>query len=99
MNSHDVTPDPPMSSEEARVAASLSPEFVERIDAELLSHANRSNRKVAMLVGLAMGNPAVRAPGLPGLFYAQRVRALVEKGALVGEGNLAYMRYSEVRLP
>lgn len=99
MNSHDVNPDPPMSNEEARVAASLSPEFVERIDAELLSHAKRNSRKVAMLVGLAMGNPAVRAPGLPDLFYAQRVRALVERGALVAEGNLAYMRYSEVRLP
>jgi hypothetical protein len=99
MYSHDVTPDPPMSSEEAKVAASLSSEFVERIDAELLSHAKRSNRKVAMLVGLAMSNPAVRAPGLPDLLYSQRVRVLVEKGVLVGDGNLAYMRYSEVRLP
>jgi len=99
MNSHDVHPDPPMSDDEARVAASLSPEFVERIDTELLSHARRSNRKVAMLVGLAMDNPAVRVAGLPDLFYGQRVRVLVETGALVAEGNLAYMRYSEVRLP
>jgi hypothetical protein len=99
MTSHDVTSDPPMSNEEARIAAALSPEFVGRIDAELLSHAKRSNRKVAMLVGLAMDNPALRAPGLTDLFYAQRVRALVEKGVLVAEGNLASMRYSEVRLP
>jgi hypothetical protein len=99
MTSHGVIPDPPMSPEQAQVAASLSSEFVERIDAELLSHAKRHSRKVAMLVGLAMSNPAVRVPGLPDLFYAQRVRALVEKGALVAEGNLAYMGYSEVRLP
>lgn len=52
-----------------------------------------------MLVGMAMGNESVRVPGLPDLFYAQRVRALVEKGLLVAEGNLAFMRYSEVRLP
>jgi hypothetical protein len=97
--SHDVTPDPPLSPEQASVAASLSREFVERIDAELLSHARRSSRKVAMLVGMAMGNESVRVPGLPDLFYAQRVRALVEKGLLVAEGNLAFMRYSEVRLP
>lgn len=88
-----------MSPEEAAVAASLNPEFVEHIDAELLSHARRSSRKVAMLVGMAMGNEAVRVPGLPDLFYAQRVRVLVEKGLLIGEGNLAFMRHSEVRLP
>jgi hypothetical protein len=97
--SHDITPDPPMSPEEAAVAASLSPQFIERIDAELMSHARRRSRKVAMLVGMAMGNESVRVPGLPDLFYAQRVRALVEKGLLVGEGNLSFMRYSEVRLP
>lgn len=99
MTSHAFTPDPPMTPEEAAVAASLSANFIERIDTELLSHARRSSRKVAMLVGLAMGNEAVRVPGLPDLFYAQRVRTLVEKGLLVAEGNLAFMRYSEVRLP
>jgi hypothetical protein len=41
-----------------------------------------------MLVGMAMGNPNIRAPGLPDLFYAQRVRELVAKGHLVAEGNL-----------
>ena len=99
MISDEFTPDPPMSVEQARVAASLSPELVERIDAELLSHARLRSRKVAMLVGLAVGNPALRVPGLPDLYYAQRIRALVERGALIAEGNLAFMRYSEVRLP
>jgi len=99
VTSHDVIPDPPMSEEEARVAASVSREHVERIDAELLSHARKYLRKVAMLVGLAMGNEALRIPGLPDVYYAQRIRALVEKGALIAEGNLAFMRYSEVRLP
>ena len=93
------TPDAPLSSEQALVAASLSPEFVARIDAELLSHARPRNRKVAMLVGLTMENPDVRKPGLPDLFYAQRVRELVAKGQLVAEGNLAFMCFSEVRLP
>jgi hypothetical protein len=97
--SDEFTPDPPLSAEQARVAASLSPELVERIDAELLSHARLRSRKVAMLVGLTMGNPALRVPGLPDLYYAQRIRALVERGALIAEGNLAFMRYSEVRLP
>lgn len=99
MSSEDLTPDPPLSPEQELVAASLSPDFVAKIDAELLSHARPRNRKVAMLVGMAMGNAEVRAPGLPDLFYAQRVRELVAKGQLVAEGNRGFMRFSEVRLP
>ena len=52
-----------------------------------------------MLIGLTMMDPSLRVPGLPATFYAQRVRALVHRGLLVAEGNLDYMRYSEVRLP
>ena len=91
--------DPPLSPEQALVAASLSSEMVDKIDAELLSHARGRPRKVAMLVGLAMNNPELRVPGLPDLFYAGRVRALVAKGMLASEGNLNCMAYSEVRLP
>jgi hypothetical protein len=95
----EFVPDPPLSPNEARVAASLSKELIERIDAELLKHALRRPRKVAMLVGLAMSNPSVRVPGLPDLYYAQRIRLLVAKGVLISEGNLDFMRFSEVRLP
>ena len=52
-----------------------------------------------MLVSLAMSNPSVRVPGLPDLYYAQRVRLLVAMGALLAEGDLDFMSYSEVRLP
>jgi hypothetical protein len=52
-----------------------------------------------MLVGGAMMNPDVRVAGLPDLYYAQRVRALVTAGQLVAEGNLDFMCFSEVRLP
>ena len=79
--------------------ASLSPEFVANIDAALLSHAGKKNRKVAMLVALTMMNDALAVDGLPDLYYAQRVKELVRRGLLVAEGNLDYMRYSEVRLP
>jgi hypothetical protein len=95
----EFVPDPPLSFDQARVAASLSKELIERIDAELLKHARRQPRKVAMLVGLAMSNPSLRVPGLPDLYYAQRIRLLVANGVLLSEGNLDFMRYSEVRLP
>jgi hypothetical protein len=99
MSSDEITPDPPLSPEQAQVAASLRAELLAAIDAERLSHARPRSRKVAMLVGMAMGNPHLRVPGLPDLFYAQRVRELVAKGHLVAEGNLDFMCYSEVRLP
>jgi hypothetical protein len=70
--------DPPLTPEQAQIAASLSPEAVEKIDAELLSHARLRPRKVAMLIGFAMGNPGLRVPGLPDVYYAERVRALVQ---------------------
>ena len=81
------------------MADSLSSELVTKIDAALLSHAKKTLRKVAMLVGLTMMDTALRVPGLPDVFYAQRVKALVHRGLLVAVGNLDYMRYSEVRLP
>jgi hypothetical protein len=94
----EFVPDPPLSSDEARVVAALSTEFIELIDAELLKHARRQGRKVAMLVGLAMSNPSVRVPGLTDLYYAERIRSLVAKGVLLSKANLNFMRYSEVRL-
>jgi hypothetical protein len=40
----------------------------------------------------------VRLPGIPDSFYAERVRLLVECGKLLAEGDLRFMRYSEVKL-
>ena len=95
----EFEPDGPMSPEQAAVAASLSPEMVAKIDTALMSHARSRERKVAMIVGLTMMQPEVRVPGLPDLYYAERVKHLVKAGKLIAEGNLDYMRYSEVRLP
>jgi hypothetical protein len=88
-----------LTPQERAVADALSLELLRRIDAALLSHARKTNRKIAMLVGLTMMEPSLRVPGLPEVFYAQRIRTLVDRGLLVAEGSLGYMRYSEVRLP
>lgn len=88
-----------MSAEEEAIAALLSQQMVEKIDKALLSRSKLRGRNVAVLVGLVMMDPEVRVAGLPDLYYANRVRVLVERGLLVAEGNLDYMRYSEVRLP
>ncbi len=36
--------------------------------------------------------------GVPDVYFALRVRNLVDKGLVESTGNLDYMRYSEVRL-
>lgn len=98
MTAGEQESDPPLSPEQRRIADSLSGDMVDRIDAELLSHANGRPRKVAMIVGLAMSNPAMNIPGLPDLYFAERVRHLVENGSLKAAGNMLSMRHSEVRL-
>ena len=52
-----------------------------------------------MVVGLAMMHDHIRIHGLPDIYYAQRIKQLVRDGAVVAEGNLDFMRFSEVRLP
>ena len=99
-DSDDVAPpDGPLTPEQQAVADLLTADFIARVDAALLSHARTKNRKVAMLVGMTMGDPALCIPGLPDVFYSQRVKVLVARGDLIAEGNLDYMGYSEVRLP
>jgi len=97
--SHDIEPDGPLTPQQQVVADAMSLELLRRIDAALLSHARKTNRKIAMLVGLTMMDPSLRVPGLPDVFYAQRIRMLVDRGLLLADGSLGYMRYSEVRLP
>lgn len=66
----------------------------------LLSHVHpKYSRKVAFLVGATMSDLPNRVKGIPDVFYSQRVAHLVGQGILVAEGNLQYMRFSEVRFP
>ena len=54
---------------------------------------------MAFIVGKTMMDLPGLVSGIPDVYYSQRVRHLVEEGKLESQGNLAYMRYSEVRLP
>lgn len=88
-----------LSEEQRARIAGLSPAEISAIDSALLSQCDHYFRKVAFVVGSAMHRQLNRSEGVPDIFYAQRVRALVESGMLESVGNLAYMRYSEVRVP
>jgi hypothetical protein len=92
-------PDPPLTPEQKVKVAQLSEAEIRSIDEALLSNACHRWRKIARVVGTTMSSLTNRIQGIPDLFYSQRVRKLVEDGRLESQGNLAYMRFSEVRLP
>lgn len=91
-------PDPELSREQLVLVAKLSKIQINEIDQAILSYANSNWRKVARIVGSVMLNSPVKVEGIPDIFYSARVRELVKKGYLEAQGNLQYMRYSEVRL-
>lgn len=98
----DTQPDPPLDLEQSLRVSKLSQAELQAMDRELLAQASSSWRKVARIVGMAMGTLGGKIPGVPDVYYSQRVRNLValgELGELECQGDLARMRYSEVRLP
>jgi Protein of unknown function len=90
-------PDTDLTADEQEVVSSLSASDIELIDSALLADCASSWRKVARVVGTAIGTLRGRFPNIPVGYYALRVAHLVESGSLESEGNLEYMRYSEVR--
>jgi hypothetical protein len=92
-------PDPPLTPEEQALVAQLTEQEIQAIDDTLLSNACDRWRKVSSVVGFTMSSLPNRRRGIPDVFYAQRIRQLVRAGRLEADGNLAYMNFSEVRLP
>ncbi|MGO1069775.1 DUF3658 domain-containing protein [Lysobacter sp. CA199] len=90
--------DPPLDEDALKLVAALRPEQIQAIDAALMHVSDHSWHKVAFVVGTTMGNFTGRPAGIPDVFYAQRIIALVTQGRLEAQGDLSRMRYSEVRL-
>lgn len=90
---------PPLTEKEyqERIDA-LTPADLQRIDNALMAGASTQFRKVARVVGIAM-SAKEEDDRIPDYFYASRVQKLVEEGRLVSQGNLEFMRFSEVKLP
>jgi len=91
-------PDSDLSTEEQEIVSSLSASDNEVIDSALLAQCASSWRKVARVVGTAMGPLGDQFPDMPVGYCALRVARLVKLGVLEAQGNLEYMRFSEVRL-
>ena len=92
-------PDADITKREKVLIAKLSPKDLEMIDNALLVNARHNWRKVAMIVALTMMSLPSRFKGIPDVYYSERVQILVREGRLESEGDLKYMRFSEVRLP
>ena len=93
----DLAPDPPLSADQQARVRSFTGECVAPIDTVLLSHAMAHWRKVAMIVALAMEDLGDKCTEIPDVYFAQRVKLLVERGQLEAQGDPSRMRYSEVR--
>jgi len=95
----DDPPDLPLIEEEQALLDALSEPLLSEIDAALLAGCAHTWRKVARVVGTTMMTQPFRELRLPDVCYATRVVHLVNQGKLESDGNLNYMRYSEIRLP
>ena len=89
---------PPNEQQQSRIDK-LTADELQKIDDAILTNASSEWRKVARIVGAAMGTNSGIVPSIPDIFYAERVRKFVAAGKLESQGNLAFMRFSEVRLP
>ncbi|MEW6585497.1 MAG: DUF3658 domain-containing protein [Nitrospirota bacterium] len=99
LNEETPVPDGDLTPEQRKLVEHLTNDQIKTIDDALLSNTCDRWRKVARVVGATMIELPGRVKGIPDIYYSQRVRKLVEDGLLESQGNLSYMRFSEVRRP
>jgi|SRR5215472_844473 len=92
-------PTPPLSAEELEAFTKLSPKEVEAIDQAVLSCCLPRWRKVAMVVIRVKEKLGEQYPQFSYVLYSERIRVLADQGRLDSQGDLSYMRFSEVKLP
>ena len=69
------------------------------IDEAIIANASTQWRKVARVIGSAMMDRSATVPPVPDIFYAERVHNLVAAGKLESQGDVDFVRLSEIRLP
>lgn len=92
-------PDPDLTPEQRSRVDQLTDDQIRIIDDSLMANASVQWRKMARVIGSAMTDNSELIQNVPDVFYAERLRKLVKDGKLESEGDLDYMRFSEVRLP
>jgi len=89
-------PDTALDDEEIAIVTKLTSNEISLIDGALLAECGSTWRKVARVVAYAWKSPELE--DIPMGFLVQRVMALVKAGDLTSQGDLHYIRSSEVRL-
>jgi hypothetical protein len=92
-------PDLPMQLEDIDVYDGLSEDVLKKMDQALLADCVLYNRKVARVVGTVFMSPQFKGYDIPLLCFAQRIVELVAQGKLLADGDLSFIRFSEIRLP
>lgn len=69
------------------------------IDSAIMTNSSNRWQKVAWVVWQTEKALSGGYPGLSYIFYALRLIQLVDEGHLESQGDLEYMRFSEVRIP
>jgi hypothetical protein len=95
----EAFPDTLLDPAEHELVSQLTQSDLDAIDEALLHSSASSWRKVHRVVGEAIASLGGRLPGLPLGLFVQRIGSLVRSGRLQAEGNLNFMRLSQVRLP
>jgi hypothetical protein len=90
---------PPVTSEEQSAVAKLSEADLRIIDDTLLANSADRWLKVARVVISTETALRIGYPALSYVFYTQRLADLVERSCLESQGDIAYIRFSEVRIP
>jgi hypothetical protein len=90
---------PPLTTEEQLAVTKLTTEDLQAIDSIILANCAENWFKVARVVIHTERALKKRYPDISYVFYAQRLCQLVEEGRLDSQGNVLWMRFSEVRLP
>ncbi|MCC2666877.1 MAG: hypothetical protein K0S63_793 [Gammaproteobacteria bacterium] len=99
MNDIQLENDGPMSEAQLVIVGKLTASELDRIDKAVLKNSSHQWRKVARVVGQTLLEFQSEFPGVPDIFYSERIELLVHSGALQSQGNLKKMRYSEIKLP
>ncbi len=99
MNEEIPVANRPLTVEEEAAVAMLTAADLQAIDAAILANASNRWLKVARVIMRTEDALREHYPKLSYVFHAQRLIKLVEEGRLESQGNLAYMRFSEVRIP
>jgi hypothetical protein len=90
---------PPITADEKAAVRRLTDEELELIDTTILNSVRHDWQKLAMVCFRVHEKLCARFPVFSYSLYAQRIAFLADQGRLEAQGDLDYMRFSEVKLP